>query len=281
MSYLEVKNLSFSYGDSDVFSDESFSVDEGQIFCLVGPNGCGKTTLQHCILGYLKPDQGEILIDGRPLESYSARKLAAEIAYVPQNHTRSFPYRVIDVVAMGQIRKKRQFSSDSYMLEAAHEILKKLEIDHLEEKEYTALSGGELQMVMVARALCQDSRVLILDEPSAHLDVKRTQNILLLLTKIAKEDKKIILMSTHDFNHPLLFEDEGADVRMALMHDGSFSGSGRPGEILSGGCLDELYGINSRIVEIDADKKRHYLATWNSNSQRRIQNENKKYTEQP
>lgn len=268
MSYLRVENLSFSYGEKrdknrkKVFENVSFSVETGQIFCLVGPNGCGKTTLQHCILGHLHKDSGEIYINEKPLSSYSSNALAAEIAFVPQNHVRSFPYKVIDVVAMGQIRKRHQFSSNEDINKAAREILEKLEISDLADKEYTALSGGELQMVLVARALCQDSKILILDEPAAHLDIKRTQNILMLLQKIAKEENKIIIMSTHDFNHPLLFEDEGANVRMALMENGALSKSGKPLELLSSGCLDNLYGLESQVVEIERDKTRHYLAAW-------------------
>lgn len=262
MSYLEVKDLAFSYGDREVFRNLSFSVEPGEIFCLVGPNGCGKTTLQHCILGHLHCKSGDILINGRSIKDFSAAGLASEIAFVPQDHSRSFPYRVLDVVAMGQIRNRHFAVSGKDDEKKAMEVLKKLGIDFLAETEYTALSGGELQMVLLARALCQDSNILILDEPAAHLDTKRAQSILMLLNRIARDDGKMILMSTHDFNHPLLFEDEGANVKMAFMEKGVLSRSGTPMEILSSGCLQDVYGIESQILEVNGVMKRHYLAAW-------------------
>lgn len=262
MSSLEVTGLSFSYGTRQVFSDVSFCVEPGEIFCLVGPNGCGKTTLEHCILGHLKPDSGSIRIGGKPLASYSSRALAGQMAYVPQSHTRSFPYRTLDLVAMGQIRNRQLFQLGEGSQEQALAVLEQLGIAHLADTQYTTLSGGELQMVLLARALCQDSDILVLDEPAAHLDVKRTQKILLQLAQISKNQGKTILLSTHDFNHPLLFQDEGAKVRMALMEKGTLSRSGLPTELLGSGCLMEIYGIHSRVLEVPADKPRHYLAAW-------------------
>ena len=259
MSYLEIENLSFSYGKREIFRDVCLSADPGEIFCLTGPNGCGKTTLQHCILGRLKPQSGSISINGRSLSDYAPRELAAETAYVPQNHTRAFPYRVLDVVAMGRLRNRR-LSSGREDSEKAVQVLGELGMEELAEKEYTALSGGELQMVLVARALCQDSRILILDEPAAHLDIKHSQRILNLLCRISRQRGKMIIMSTHDFNHPLLMADSGANVRMALMHGGSLGPAERPEKLLSSGSLQEVYGIESRLLSVDG--QRHFLAAW-------------------
>ena len=262
MSLLEVKDLSFSYGDKQIFSGVSFSVEQGQVFCLVGPNGCGKTTLEHCILTHLKPEQGQIRIRGKRIESYSSRTLAAEIAYVPQNHTRSFPYKTADVVAMGQTRRSSLLHGAPPDLHKVMHCMEQLGIAHLASAEYTTLSGGELQMVLLARALVQESSILVLDEPAAHLDVKRTQDILQTLCRLVEEQNKTILISTHDFNHPLLFQDEGVDVKMALMEHGRLSEPGVPDQLLASGCLKEIYGISSQVLTISADKPRRYLATW-------------------
>lgn len=262
MSLLEVEDLSFSYGDKPVFEHVSFAVDPGQVFCLVGPNGCGKTTLEHCVLMHLKPRRGTIRVDGKSLSEYSERELAGKVAYVPQTHVRSFPYRTIDVVAMGRARKQRFMDSRSEHEPYALEVMEQLGIGHLAEKEYTTLSGGELQMVLLARALVQESKMLVLDEPVAHLDVRRTQDILLRLAQLAKTRGLAILLSTHDFNHPLLLEDEGVDVRMGLMEGGRLSEIGIPTQILSSGCLNDIYGIESRIVEIPGEPVHHFLATW-------------------
>ncbi len=262
MSLLEVKDLAFSYGTKPVFSHVSFRVEKGQIFCLVGPNGSGKTTVEHCLLTHMKPQSGEILLRGRKIADYSPVQLAAELAYVPQNHTRSFPYQTVDVVTMGRTRQRRFLQPGGDDRDSAIRSMELLGIAHLAQVEYSTLSGGELQLVLLARALTQDSEILVLDEPAAHLDIKRTQDILLLLAKIVREQGKTIILTTHDFNHPLLLQDEGTDVRMALMHDGRMEAAGTPTDILSSGMLERIYGIKSRILEIPADRQRHYLAAW-------------------
>lgn len=262
MSMVEVNNLSFSYGNKLIFSDIGFQVQEGEIFCLVGPNGCGKSTLLHCLLKHQKYQKGSIKIAGQLLETYPPKKLAAFMAYVPQNHTRSFPYRVVDVVAMGQMRKHTSFTSKHDDEKKALAILESLDIGNLAYEDYTTLSGGELQMVLMARVICQDSAILVLDEPVAHLDVKRTQRILQLLLTLSKQSGKTIIMTTHDFNHPLQFEDAGARVRMALMEHGTISMAASPKVLLSSDYLNTLYQIDSRLITIDGDPPRHYLATW-------------------
>lgn len=266
MSLLEVRGLSFAYDEKPVFDDIGFAVEQGQIFCLVGPNGCGKTTLEHCILAHLKPQRGEIVIDGKSLASYSARELAAHIAYVPQNHVRSFPYRAVDVVAMGRTRQRKLLDADGDHVQAACETMEQLGLGHLAETEYTTLSGGELQMVLIARALVQESSILVLDEPTAHLDVKRAQDVLLLLASLARDRGKTIVLSTHEFNYPLMLQDVGVDVRMALMENGRLSEAGAPLDLLSSGCLREMYGVNSKVLELDTTPVRHYLAVWSDGS---------------
>lgn len=262
MSLLEVRNLSFAYASKPVFEEVSFTVEQGQVFCLVGPNGCGKTTLEHCLLGHLKVKQGEILINGKNITTFDTRELAAQISYVPQTHTRVFPYRTVDVVAMGRTRRRKFLESGTSDVGFAREIMRELGIDHLAEVEYTTLSGGELQMVLIARALAQESKILVLDEPTTHLDVRKAQDILLLLASLAQEAGKTIVLSCHDFNQPLMLEDKGVDVRMALMDDGHLSIAGAPLEMLSSNQLNRIYDIESQIIELPIDPPRHYLAVW-------------------
>lgn len=262
MSWLEVRNLDFSYGNKKIFEKVDLDIQPGEIFCLVGPNGCGKTTLQHCILGLLKPEKGTILLKGKPYLSYSVRERARIAAFVPQNHTCAFPYRVADVVAMGNIRKKSPFDLSLRREEKlAREIMEQMGILSLAEKEYNSLSGGELQLVLIARALCQQSDMLVLDEPTAHLDVRRAQELLRLISELAKSGKTI-LMATHDFNQPLFFEDEGNRVKMALMDQGRLSTSDLPLSLLTSGEADRIYGVHSQVAELSADKKRHYFVIW-------------------
>lgn len=263
MSYLEVRDLSFTYQKKPVLSSLNLEVNQGEIFCLVGPNGCGKTTLQHCILNLTKPTSGDILVKGRSLKSYSERELAAIMAFVPQNHVPTFPYQTVDVVAMGSLRKRNLLGGgERASREYAYTILEELGIGHLADTSYTALSGGEMQMVMIARALCQDSEMLILDEPTAHLDVGRSQDILKTISRINLERGITIVMATHDFNQPLYFQDQGNPVSMALMKQGQISKIDRPMDLMNQDTLGQLYGIKSQIIQLEADRLRHYLAIW-------------------
>lgn len=262
MSVLKVEKLSFSYGTKMIFSDIGFQVRQGEMFCLAGPNGCGKSTLLHCISGHLNYRSGDVLIDGQSIRLHPPGKLADKLAYVPQNHIRSFPYQVLDVVAMGQIRNPSSLISKKEKEELAFSALEDVGIAHLAEEEYTTLSGGELQLVLLARALCQDSDILILDEPAAHLDIKHTHRIMNLLFRFSREKGKSIVISTHDFNHPLQFEDMGADIKMALMDHGTLSAVCPPQALLSPDSLEQMYQVKSRIVRVGDEPKRHFIATW-------------------
>lgn len=232
------------------------------MFCLAGPNGCGKSTLLHCLSGHLRPQEGEVLIDGRPLRQYPPGKLAGRLAYVPQDHVRSFPYLVLDVVAMGQIRSPSSLLSKKEKEDLALSALAEAGIPHLAREEYTALSGGELHLVLLARALCQDSDILLLDEPAAHLDVKHAHRVLDLLLRFSREKGKSVIFSTHDLNHPLHFEDMGAEIKMALMDRGKLSAVSSPKALLSSDSLEQMYQVKSRIVEIGGKPSRHFVATW-------------------
>lgn len=264
MSFVEIKDLTVKYGEKTVFAALDLSIERGEIFCLIGPNGCGKTTLQHTLLQLIKPFSGEIFVDGRAASSYKTRQMASKIAFVPQSHARTFPYQTVDVVAMGSLRTRGIFGSDEQgSTEKAREIMEALGIGQLADVPYTTLSGGELQMVMIARALCQESEMLVLDEPTAHLDIGKAQEILRTISRINREEKKTILIASHDLNQPLYFEDEGNPVRMALMNEGRISQVAGPRELLESEAPKKLYGVDSRVLSVDAGgKKRHFLVTW-------------------
>ena len=263
MNYMEIRNLAFHYGEKTVFSSVNLEVRRGEIFCLVGPNGCGKTTLQHCILNLLQPQEGEIRIENREIHSYRERELAAKLAYVPQSHTPTFPYLTLDVVAMGGLRSHSLLGgNDRENRDRAMELLTELGIGQLAQVPYTTLSGGEMQLVMIARALCQNSDMLVLDEPTAHLDLGRSQDILSTIARINRQKGITILMATHDFNQPLFFEDIGNAVRMALMSDGEIRRVETPSILLNSDTLKDIYDIHSRVIEVDTGRVRHFLVTW-------------------
>ena len=161
---IEVRHLSFSYGSRQVLRDVSFSVGKGRLLSVLGPNGVGKSTLFRCILGLLHGFQGEITVDGTAVSTLGARELARKVAYIPQSNYPAFQYSVFDMVLMGTTAQSRAFSPPGPKQEAAaREALERLDIGHLADRSYTRLSGGERQLVLIARALAQQSPVLLMD----------------------------------------------------------------------------------------------------------------------
>ena len=147
----EVKNISFSYEDDEIFSDISFSIDKGDVLCILGPNGTGKTTLIKCLNGLHETDSGEILINGQNIKKLSFKEISKHIGYIPQSHIPSFPFTVLDVVLMGRSPYLNLTDSPRQEdVDIALDALKILDIEDLKDKEYTNLSGGERQLVFLA-----------------------------------------------------------------------------------------------------------------------------------
>ncbi|MBQ9341110.1 MAG: ABC transporter ATP-binding protein, partial [Lachnospiraceae bacterium] len=168
----EVKNASFSYkNDRKIFEDVNFSVDSGDIVAILGPNGAGKTTLLKCILGILKLESGEALLDGKDVRRMQERELFKRVSYVPQAKNTTAAYTVRDTVLIGLAAELSVFKSPGEAEEErVHKVLRELNIEHLIDKKCNKISGGELQMVLIARALISEPEVLILDEPESNLD---------------------------------------------------------------------------------------------------------------
>ena len=201
MSLFEVKNISFSYGEHLIFSDISFSIDKGDVLCILGPNGTGKTTLIKCLNGLNDINSGEILINGKNIQKLSFKEISKHIGYIPQSHIPSFPFKVLDVVMMGRAPYLNLSSTpNDEDVEIALNALKVLSIDHLKDKEYTNLSGGERQLVFIARALTQDSKIIVMDEPLSALDFGNQQRLFRLLLELKRKGKTIIF-TTHNPNH--------------------------------------------------------------------------------
>ena len=193
----EVKNISFSYNDEQIFSDISFSIGRGEVLCILGPNGTGKTTLIKCLNGLHDIDSGDILINGKNIKKLSFREISKHIGYIPQSHVPSFPFKVFDVVLMGRAPYLNLTDSPKEEdVKIAQEALKTLGIEYLKDKEYTNLSGGERQLVFLARVLCQKPDMLILDEPTSHLDFGNQIKLLEIIDNLAKSGLSII-MSSH------------------------------------------------------------------------------------
>ena len=181
----KVKNISFSYDDEEIFSDISFSIDGGDVLCILGPNGTGKTTLIKCLNGLHEIGSGEILINGEDMKKLSFREISKHIGYIPQSHVPSFPFKVFDVVLMGRAPYLNLTDSPKDEdVKIAEDALKTLGIENLKDKEYTNLSGGERQLVFLARVLCQKPDILILDEPTSHMNFGNQSKLLKVIDNL-------------------------------------------------------------------------------------------------
>lgn len=254
-SYIELKNASFSYDTRKIFKDISFSVNKGEVFCVLGPNGCGKTTLLDCILGILKLNDGDILFNNTSIKSIKPKQLAEFLAYVPQNHQRTFPYTVEEIVLMGRAHKTKLFSAPNESdKQIVIEALERVGIKSLAKRPYTQISGGQCQLVMIARALAQESKIIIMDEPTSHLDFKHELILLELIVDLIKERDISIIMATHFPNHPYYFENKGINTTIALMNNGSFEEVGSPRQVLSESNIKKVYSINSKVITCNIDE---------------------------
>lgn len=241
---LSVENLSFAYGETPVLRDVSFTVERGELLSVLGPNGVGKTTLFRCILGTLTPQAGRIAMDGAALSGLPWRERARRIAYIPQIHPPTFGYTVLDTVLMGTARQLNAFQSPrAEELCRAEEALEQVGAAHLRERNFTRLSGGEQQLVLIARALTQQAQVLLMDEPTSALDYGNQLRILQRVRRLAEEGYTVIL-STHNPQHALTFA-----TRLLALKDGGVAAWGDPRQVLTPPLVARLYGVEADLID--------------------------------
>ncbi|MFV0455981.1 MAG: ABC transporter ATP-binding protein [Pseudomonas sp.] len=242
---LEVKRLHFRYRpDSPQLKDIAFHLEEGRTLSLLGPNGAGKTTLLRCLLGLNRLEHGQVIVAGRDVSSLPAPQRARLMAYVPQASVLTFPYAVREVVLMGRLAHQafgQAPQRNDY--QAVERAMREMDIEDLADTQFQQLSGGEKQLVTIARALAQQARVLILDEPTASLDFANQARTLKLIRSLSRHGHTV-LMSTHAPDHALL-----ASAKVVLLKNGEVFAQGAPEAVVTSENLSRLYGVPARVAE--------------------------------
>lgn len=251
---IEVNALSFSYSGREILKNISFSAKRGEFLSVLGANGVGKSTLFKCMINVLPGYTGEIKVDGKDIRSMKVRELAQRIAYIPQMSASSFNYSVEDIVLMGTTSSIGSMRSPGTAeKKRARNALERMGISHLGKRCFHHLSGGERQLVTIARALAQEAEILLLDEPASALDFGNQMLISEQARRLASEGYTVI-QTTHDPEKAHIFSD-----RIIAMKDGSILAQGTPSEVLSGENIERLYGISVDVTSLYNDKLRVFM----------------------
>lgn len=240
---LRARALAFGYHGRPLGNDIDLQLVAGKVLCLLGPNGCGKTTLFRTVLGLLPALGGSVEIAGGEVTRTARVELARRIAYVPQAQTGMFAYSVEDVVLMGRAARIGPFSMPSLSDRAiAFDALQRLGVVHLRQRPYTEISGGERQLVLIARALAQDAPLIVMDEPTASLDFGNQSRVLREIANL-RDRGMAVLLSTHQPEHALRIAD-----RVALMKAGRLLAQGPVRAVMTADALAALYGLDREEV---------------------------------
>lgn len=235
---LDIKELSYAYEKTGILNELSFEVPEGRMFILIGPNGSGKTTLMKLLAGIFKPDRGRLKLFGKSSASFSTKALARLIAFVPQQMPDSFPFSVRETVLMGRSPYLGMLGIPGKKDdEIARNAMQFTNITHLADRTLSRLSGGELQRTFIARALCQEPKIILLDEPTAFLDMAHQIRLMDLLEQLKEEKGMTIVMVSHDINLAAMYAD-----LLLLMKAGRIIRLGTPEAVLTYSALEEAYG---------------------------------------
>ena len=246
MVKITIKDLSFSYGSRKILEDLNVVVGDSEVLSLVGPNGSGKTTLIKCIDRILKPKGSILLNGGRDLQSLSRQEVAKYIGYVPQSATGVLTTTVFDTILMGRKPHMGWRVADDD-IDKVVDVMKLLHIEEFALKDFSELSGGQKQRVLIARALCQEPEVLLLDEPTSSLDLRHQLESLETIRSLVKRTKISAVMAIHDLNLAARYSDT-----LVMLKDGMVYSAGDPGELLTEENIRTIYGVEAVVMrELD------------------------------
>jgi len=247
---IEIKDAFFAYHAKDyIWENLNLTVGQGDSVCILGANGCGKTTLFNCIAGNFRLSSGSVQIDGKPIEDYSITDLARTIGIVYQEHSVSFPYTSLEVVRMGRTPYLGMFQTPGQAdTDMAYAIMEEMGIAHLAERPYSRISGGQRQLVLIARALCQDPKAILFDEPTSHLDFKNQALVMKTLRRLSERGMTII-MTSHSPAHAWQVSN-----KTVLMGKGGIIAQGNPRTVMTGENLEKTYDVMVKIHQSETDE---------------------------
>ncbi len=247
---LEAKNIIFGYGEKKVLKNVSFSVAEKDFTGIIGPNGSGKSTLLKILSRSLQPGSGSVLFNGKDIFKLDTKLVASKIAIVPQEELSIFPFTVFETVLMGRAPYISRFSWESREdISIAESAMKLADVKHLRDRNLDELSGGERQRVLIARALAQMPKILLLDEPTSHLDINHQFDILELIRKLNENAGITVLMVSHDINIAAKYCKE-----LVMLKDGKIFKHGPSCEVITKEIIKQVYGVDVRLVKFPGAK---------------------------
>ncbi|HEX3051682.1 MAG TPA: heme ABC transporter ATP-binding protein [Aggregatilineaceae bacterium] len=239
---LTTNSISYRRDGRDILQDVSFAVSSGELVGLIGPNGAGKSTLLKVVSGLWSGGKGDVLLDGKPLARYSPRHIAQVIAHVPQITALDFPFAVKEIVLMGRNPHLSRFQLETeHDRQIVNSTMRRTQTHQLADRLIGTLSGGERQRVLIARALAQEPRLLLLDEPTANLDIQHQIGILGLVRDLIQEDGLGAVAAVHDLELAARFCD-----RLVLLHEGAVIADGSPEQVLNPDAIRAAYGVEVR-----------------------------------
>ena len=245
---ISIENASFSYGlgEENLLDKINLNIEKGKFIGILGPNGCGKSTLLKVILKYLNPKEGIIKIENKELKEYTQSELAEILSFVPQKSSLTMPLTVEDVVYMGRVpyMKNKWTGFDREDREKVEKIMQMLKIDQFKNRVIFSLSGGEFQRVLLARALVQNTNIMLLDEPTSALDMNYALEIMKLTSYFVKNENLTAVMVLHDLNLASMYCDS-----IILLKEGKIAYEGTPKELFRPEILEEIYGFNCEVIE--------------------------------
>lgn len=245
MFSVEVKDLYFSYPGYNVLKGITLSVNKGEFLGILGPNGCGKTTLLKNMSGYLKPQRGEVIIQGKQVNKLSIRDRAKLVGFIPQETIPPFNFTSFDVVMMGRMPYLRRFEREGFKdRELVRKAMQITETWHLKDRFVNHLSGGERQRILIARALAQSPSILLMDEPVSHLDIKHQIGIINLINNLCSTLGITVLAVLHDINLAARH-----CHRVVLIKEGSIVGTGAPANVLTEENIKRVFDVEVDIVQ--------------------------------